>query len=477
MKNKFFKYTPIVLISFLLVLGGCNAPKVQLKEKSDSIPESYLNPKDSFNIAEINWKNYFEDPHLIALIDSALKNNQELNIVLQEIEINKAEVLEKKGEYQPFVNVGLGLGTDKAGKYTREGAVEHNLPIADGKEFPTPLNDFKFGASLTWELDIWKKLRNAKNAAQLRYLAQSEAKNFLITQLIAEIAETYYELTALDNLLLIIEKNLVIQGDALAKMKIMKINAKANQLAVNRFEAQLLKTQNQQYVIQQSITETENKLRFLTGSYTPSILRNSGLLMSLTVNNFVSGVPAQLLENRPDIKQAEMEIEAAKLDVLSARALFYPKVEIKSGIGFQAFDPTYLIHPQSLLFNSLGDLISPLINKKAITAKFNKASSIQIQKVYHYQQTVLLAYTEVMNQLSKIDNYANSFETKSKEVNILNQSVDIANNLFQYAKADYVEVLLTQEEVLEAQKELVETKLQQLNAKINLYKALGGGWK
>ena len=119
----------------------------------------------------------------------------------------------------------------------------------------------------------------------------------------------------------------------------------------------------------------------------------------------------------------------------------------------------------------------PLINRKAIRAQYNRASATQVQKVYEYQQTLLQAYTDVMNQLAKIDNYNQSFTTKSQEVNLLNESVDIANSLFKYAKADYVEVLLTQEEVLEAQMELVETKLQQVHAKVQLYRALGGGWQ
>lgn len=464
------------MMGLLFGVWSCNTPKVTFQEPEMALPENFTQEADSTNIASMAWRDYFGDEKLNQLIDSALHNNQELNIVLQEIAISKSEVLEKQGEYLPFVDIGVGAGTDKVGRFTRDGAVEHNLEIDQGKEFPEPLNDFQLGATASWEVDIWRKLRNAKDAAQMRFLAQTEAKNFLVTQLVAEISESYYELTALDNLLQIINQNVTIQSEALEKMRLLKQSAKANQLAVNRFEAQLLKTKNQQYGIKQKITENENKIRFLTGSFDNEIPRNSDNLMQMAITHWPAGVPAQLLENRPDIRQAELEMQAAKLDVKSAKANFYPKIELKAGIGFKAFDPSYLLNPESLLFNAVGDLMMPLINRKAIQAKFNRASAAQIQKVYEYQQTLLQAYTDVMNQLAKIDNYTQSFATKSQEVKLLNESVEIANSLFQFAKADYVEVLLTQEEVLDAEMELIETKLKQIHGKVQLYRALGGGW-
>ena len=183
------------------------------------------------------------------------------------------------------------------------------------------------------------------------------------------------------------------------------------------------------------------------------------------------------MQNRSDIRQAEYQLQAAKLDVLVARADFYPNLDISAGIGFQAFKPGFLLEPESILFSLAGDLIAPLINKKAIRARYNMASATQIQAVYQYEQTVLNAFTDVLNQLTKLENYSNSFATKQREVDILGESVNIANSLFRYAKADYVEVLLTQEEVLDAKMELVETKLLQLQAKVQIYRALGGGWQ
>lgn len=460
-----------------LTLWGCSVPKIAFTEPENNVPETYAAvAADSFDVAKINWRDYFADEDLNVLIDSALLNNQELNIVLQELEMSKSEVLEKKGEYRPFVDLGLGAGSEKTPRYTRNGSVEHNLEIFDGQAFPEPLNDFSIRANVSWELDVWRKLRNAKDAAQLRYWAQTEGKNFLVTQLIAEIAETYYELEALDNLLNIINRNVTVQTEAYEKVKSLKEYAKTNQLVVNRFEAQLLNTINQQFAIHQKITELENRMAFLTGSYTTDVKRNSDGFMQLSLDSLKAGIPSQLMTNRPDVRKAELEMAAAKLDVKSARAHFFPTLDLSASVGYQAFNPAFLFNPESVLRNTAGELMAPLINRAGIKARYRQASAVQIQSVFTYEQTLLQAYTEILNQMAKMENYSNSYSTKLEEVKVLEASVVIANDLFQYAKADYIEVLLTQEEVLDAEMELVETKLQQVNTKLQLYRALGGGW-
>jgi NodT family efflux transporter outer membrane factor (OMF) lipoprotein len=470
-------------IGIFLVLASiawsCNVPEKALLPVSQTLPDQYEPSlaKDSTNIATISWRAYFDDPNLIALIDSALQNNQELNILLQEIQVSQNEVLEREGEYLPFVRLGAGIGAEKPGRYTRAGAVEEQLDIEPEKAFPEPLGDFQLGAVATWEVDIWRKLRNAKDAAQLRYLAATEGRNFLVTNLVAEISETYYELLALDNLLKIINDNLLLQQDALSKVKLQKENARATQLAVNRFEAQLLNTRNLQYAIKQQITEAENRINFLAGRYPSEVARNPQSFMDMPLDSIQAGVPAELLANRPDIRQAEYELAAANLDIDVARADFYPRLDITAGLGFQAFNPKFLASPESIVFNLAGDLMAPLINKKAIQARYNMATAKQIQAVYAYEQTVLSAYTDLLNQLNKLNNYSKSFDTKTAEVDILNKSVSIANSLYRNARADYVEVLLTQEEVLDAKMELMETRLEQLQAKVAIYRTLGGGWR
>lgn len=476
-----FKKTTTQYIATALALfsyTACKVPALVEKKENKSVPASFGNSQDTANTAQLSWKNYFTDPQLQALIDTALKNNQELGITLQEIEVVQNEIRARRGEYLPFVNVRAGMGVDKKARYTNLGAMEANTEIKEGKEMPEPLPDFMVGVSASWELDIWKKLHNAQKAAVQRYLSTIEGRNFVITNLVAEIANSYYELLALDNQLAIVQQNIDIQNNALKIVKLQKEAAKVTELAVRKFEAEVLKTTSLQYDIQQQIIETENRINFLLARYPQHIARSTQPLDAITPTMVQTGVPSQLLANRPDIKQAELDLAAARLDIQVARARFYPSVGISAGVGYQAFDPTYLYKtPASLLYSLTGDLISPLVNKNAIKAAYYTANAKQIQAVISYERTILNAFVEVANQVSKIDNLQKSYDLKSKQVLALTQSVNISNDLFKSARADYMEVLMTQRDALESKFELIETKKQQLNATVNIYRALGGGWR
>ena len=469
------------IIKYILILlaivwsQACKVPALSATQENRVVPAGYTNRQDTMNIVSIPWRNYFSDPHLIALIDTALQNNQELNIMLQEIEMSKNEVFQRQGEYKPSVNIRAGIAADRSAKYTWDGFSEEAYKTSPdkGRQY---IGDFMVGTYFSWELDVWKKLRNATKSAAIKYSAAVEGRNFIVTHIIAEIADSYYELMALDNQLDIVQQNIDLQSNVLKVIKQQKEAAKVTQLAVNRFEAQLLNTKNLRYQINQQITETENRIRFLTGKYTPKIERNPVLFNTISMGELQTGIPSQLLMNRPDIRQAELNIAVAKLDVQVAKANFYPSFSIKAGLGFRAFNPLYLVQPASILYNLAGDMVAPLINKNAIIATYYNANAQQIQAVYSYEQTILTAYTEVLNQIAKAANFKASFEMKSKEVDILLQSVSISNNLFNSARADYMEVLLTQREALESKMQLIEIRMKQLNAKVNIYRALGGGW-
>ncbi len=465
-----------IFILFVIVwVQACKVPALNTKQENTIVPTAYTNILDTMNLAKMEWRKYFSDPNLISLIDTALQNNQELNIMLQEIEMSKNEVFQRQGEYKPFVNVRAGAGADRSPKYTWDGFSEESYKTNPDKGRPY-IGDFMVGTYFSWELDVWKKLRNATKSAAIKYSSAIEGRNFMVTNIIAEIADSYYELMSLDNQLEIVEQNINLQSNVLKVIKQQKEAAKVTQLAVNRFEAQLLNTQNLRYQINQQITEAENRIRFLTGKHTTKIERNSTLFNSIPMGELQTGIPSQLLMNRPDIRQAELNIAAAKLDVQVARANFYPSFSIKAGLGFRAFNPMYVFQPASILYNLAGDMVAPLINKNAITATYYNANAQQIQAIYAYEQTILTAYTEVLNQMAKADNYSSSYELKSKEVAILLQSVAISNNLFNSARADYMEVLLTQREALESKMQLIEIRMKQLSAKVNIYRALGGGW-
>ncbi|BCY29422.1 TolC family protein [Flavobacterium okayamense] len=462
----------------LLILHSCGIPKISTKESEVTLPENYVtSSKDTLSSSELKWKDFFDDENLNALIEETLKNNQELNILMQKVAIAQNEIQARKGEYLPSVGFGAGADVDKVGEFTRNGAVEKNLEIKDGKEFPEPLPNYQFGLYSTWEVDIWKKLRNAKKVAYMEYMASQEGRNLLITNLVAEVANSYYELIALDSQLSNLEQNIEIQKNALEIVKLLKESARTTSLAVKRFEAEVQKNQSEIYNLKQEIVETENKINFLVGRLPQPVIRNSANFIEMRPKMVNVGLPSQLLENRPDVRKAQLELDAAKLNIKVAKANFYPSLGLKAGIGFEAFKPDFLLEsPASLLYNIAGELSAPLVNRNAIKAHYKNASAKQIQSAYDYEQTLLNAYIEVVNQLSKIDNLEKNYDLKNKQVASLDESVEISNLLFQSARADYMEVLLTQRDVLEAKMALIETRKDQKIAMVNLYRALGGGW-
>ncbi|SMC57006.1 TolC family protein [Pedobacter africanus] len=473
----------IIAIALSLVVAGCKAPMATVVR--DAVKENLPQNFNQGELQDVNansgttpWRQFFTDPNLVSLIETALKNNQELLITLQEIEIAKSGVLYKKGKLSPTVAAKLGAGVNKAGRYTSEGAGDATTDIEPGKEMPDPLGNFEGGLMANWEIDIWKKLRAEKEAAVAHYLSTVEGKNFVLSNLIEEVADSYYELLALDNQLDIMQQYIKLQERALEISKIQKQTAAATELAVKKFEAELAKSKASAYTIRQEITEKENGINVLLGRYPQPIVRTKESFMSTIPQTFYTGIPSQLLANRPDIKQAELELKSSKLDVEAARKEFYPSLEISATLGLEAFKPSYLVKiPESMAYNLAGELAGPLINKSAIKANFQTADAKQIQSLYEYDKTILNAYLDVANLMSKVKNIDQYYKLKSEETLALDQSIDIANQLFKNSRADYLEVLLNQRDALDAKMELIEAKQKQLSTVVDIYKSLGGGWK
>jgi multidrug efflux system outer membrane protein len=461
-----------------LMLHACGIPELTPKNEDIHLPDSFKpGLSEQANTANVKWKDFFEDPNLSSLIDTAVVNNKEVNIMLQRISVAQNEIQARKGAYLPFVNFGAGADGEKVGKFTRNGAVEENLDIANDQAFPTFLGNYQFGLFSTWELDIWKKLRNATEVARLEYLASIEGKHFLVTNLVAEVAHSYYELITLDNQLENLEQNIAIQQNGLKIVRQLQLYARANALAVKRYEAEVTKNQSRIYEIKQQITVVENRINFLLGRTPQAIRRTSTGFMDIKPKILQAGIPSQLLQNRPDIRQAELELAAADLNIKVARANFYPSFGIRAGVGFEAFALKYLINtPESLAATLAGEMVAPLVNRNAIIAEYKNSSARQIQAAYEYEQSIIKAYTEVSNQLSNIENLDKNYQLKRKQVDFLVQSIDVSTQLFKSARADYLDVLLTQRDALEAKKELIETKQKQIIAMVDLYKSLGGGW-
>ncbi|MGZ4992371.1 MAG: TolC family protein, partial [Methylobacter sp.] len=443
MKTIMIKILQLMVLGAVgLMLQACGIPELTPKNEDTHLPDSFKpGLSEQTNTATVKWKDFFEDPNLLSLIDTAVANNKEVNMMMQRISVAQNEIQARKGAYLPFVNFGAGANGEKIAMYTRNGAVENNLQLSNGQEFPTFLGDYQFGLFSTWEIDIWKKLRNAKQVAVLEYMASNEGKNFLVTNLVAEVAHSYYELIALDNQLENLKQNISIQQNGLEMVKQLQLFARTTTLAVKRYEAEVAKNQSKKFEILQQITVTENRINFLLGRTPQPIQRASTGFMDMKPKLIQAGIPSQLLQNRPDIRKAELELSAAKLNIEVARANFYPSFGIKAGVGFEAFALKYLINtPESLAASIAGDLAAPVINKNAIIAEYKNSNAKQVQAAYEYEQSIINAYVEVVNQLSNIDNLDKNYQLKRKQVDTLVQSINVANQLFKSARADYLEV-------------------------------------
>ncbi|MCC6293264.1 MAG: efflux transporter outer membrane subunit [Bryobacterales bacterium] len=437
-----------------------------------AVPGSFAGLSDTRSSGLIPWRDFFQDAHLAALVDAALEHNQELNIAIQETVVANAEVMARRGEYLPKVGFGAGTGVEHVGAFTSPGQADERSEIG-----PT-LQKHEFGLYASWELDVWGRLRNLANAASHRYLASIEGRNFMVTRLVAEIASSYYELLALDRQLQVVTDNIALQERALDLARAQFQAGRATSAAPARFEATLRAMQSSKYTIQQRIVETENQINFLAGRFPKPIDRSRTNFLDLQPAAMAVGVPAELLANRPDVRQAELELAAAGLDVEAARKAFYPSLGIEAVVGYQSYGLTKLVNtPDSLLFEVLGKAFKPLLNRKGITADYFSANSREMQAVLHYERAVLIAFVEVSNRVSLTRNLSQGYGLKQQQVGRLAQSVDISTELFNLNRTEYLEVLTARRELLEAQQELVELKQRQMVATVTLYQALGGGWR
>ena len=463
-------------LGFVLSVQGCCIPGLQKAEPAAPLPCDFNGVVTQESTAMLGWDEFFNDPVLSGLIAQALAGNQELKIINQDIQIANFEVLARRGDYLPFVGLRTSADLQKPSLFTPQGAVEDQLQPFPGKNFPEPLPNFLVAADVTWEIDIWKRLRNARDAAALRYLGTQDGQNYMVTRLVAEVSENYYELMALDNRMEALDRTIHIQQQSLDMSRSMKEAGRDTELGVQRFQAEVRKNQSEKLIVKQDIIEVENKINFLLGRFPQYVERDSRKFIDLQLQALSVGFPGQMLQNRADIRQAERELQAAGLDVRVARARFYPALNLRAGVGYEAFNTRYLFNsPDSLIYGVGGDLIAPLINKKAIQADYLTANAKQLQAIYDYQQTVLTAFTEVVNRLSKVENYGKSIEIKKEQLQALESSVDNATKLFQSARIEYMDVLFSQRDLMEARMVLIETKQEQLAAIVNAYQALGGG--
>ncbi len=470
-----------IVCSMVLVLPGCHIiPVLRSPQPPPPLPERINGSTTLENSAELKIEEFYHDQALRNLIHQGLLNNRELKILNEEVQIAQNEILARSGAYLPFATLGGGAGLSRFSRFTIEGAGQLDDPYLPGKFFPNPMGNFIGGVNLAWQLDIYRQLRNARDAAAQRYVAAFDRRNFFVTQLVAEIAANYYDLLSFDKRLQNLDRVIELNENSLKIAQARLLAARGNLLAVQRFEAEVRKNQSQKLIVNQDIIQAENRINFLVNRFPQPVERESvGFTdyYDLNIHSLSVGVPSQLLQNRPDIRQAERDLVAAGLDVTVARVNFFPQLVLNGGVGLQAFSLRYMFEPTAVIGNIAGGLVGPLVNFRAIRAQYLTANARQLQAIYNYQRVVLEAFTEVINRLTKVENYSTSIAIKKSQVERLEASVETANRLYQNAQTEYIDVLFAQRDLWDARAVLIETKQAQLSAIVAAYQALGGGWE
>ncbi|MFC0261652.1 TolC family protein [Fontibacter flavus] len=473
----------VLMTLVLFIFQGCKTAEISQENQNLRLQNNYdvVNVDTSATAAELHWESYFEDEALKTLIRIALENNQDHLKALERMRVAKASFNIAKVGMLPEISGMAGASNRKFGEYTMDGVgnFDSNLSptVPEDKRIPDPYKDFIIGAGFNWELDVWGKYRNQKRAAAARFLASQEMANYVKTLLISDVAIGYYMLVGLDEEINILEENIQLQELAFNLSKDLKESGKENQLAVDQFESLLLNSKALFVEKQRERRSAELYLSGLLGIYQPENERTT-LDAALNSQDLVKvGLPAELLRFRPDIKMAEQELLASKADVGAARAAFFPSINLFGMAGFNAFDFSKLFfNPASTAYQIGSGLTAPIFNRNQIRMSFEAANANQKVAWYEYEQVVLKSYLEILDLVNQFEAYQMQVQMKTSEVEVQKRSVENSNIMFTVGYANYLEVINAQSRALTAQIELVELKIQQLQSRVQLYRALGGGW-
>lgn len=470
---------PLTLYALLML--GCRLHQPLVLPQPRQLPESFNNASDTTGIGNIPWQQFYKDPYLRNLIDSALRYNYELQTAGEQVKISGAVLMAAKHAWLPAASISASAGVDKYGKYTLNGVgnFDTNLSpnISKDQRIPDPTPELFLGLRSSWEIDLWGKLKDRRRSALMQYLASNEGRRLVTTLLVAEVASHYYELIALDSELIVLQKNISLQESALSTVTIQKEAGRATLLAEQQFQAQLLDTRSREYTTRQRLLKVESQLNYLLGRYPQPIPRSKQLMVDTLAAVWKPGLPAGLLVNRPDIRQAELELGAAKADISAARKAFLPSLNITPYAGYNAFKAGLLLKPASFAYGVLGSITAPLFNQKQLSAQYQMTQAGAKIAWYNYQQKILQGYQEVAVALGNISNQQEVYKLKSEEVSVLQNAVSTSNDLFLGGYASYLEIITAQKSVLEAELSLIEARRQMLTGTVQLYQALGGGWR
>jgi multidrug efflux system outer membrane protein len=459
----------------LVVLSACTVSK-NIETPKPALPDAFRNTTttaDTSSIAAIQWKSFFTESTLQKLIDSAIVKNYDMQIALKNIEASHLLFKQVKWNNVPQVDFNVTASTDRPSNNSLDG-----LSLAAYGIGTNHIEDYSANFAVSWEADIWGKIRNQSKSALAAYLQTVEAKKAVQTNIVTSVSQGYYNLLMLDAQLDIARKNVKLNDSTLRIIRLQYTSGQVTSLAVEQAEAQQQTAAELIPQFEQNITIQENALRILTGELPDKIERSSTLDEIAIPDNLSTGVPSEIVSRRPDVRNFELALIIANANVGINKAEMYPALRITASGGVNSFMASNWFNVPASLFGMVGgSLLQPLLDHKVLSTQYKVAEVQRDKTVLQFRQSVLNAVGEVSDALVKIEKLKQQQIIEAKRVNTLQHATANASLLFKNGMATYLEVITAQSNVLQSELQLASIKRDQLNAVSDLYQSLGGGWK
>jgi NodT family efflux transporter outer membrane factor (OMF) lipoprotein len=457
----------ILVICCLATVQSCFVAKDYERPEEEIDPIKYRTDQlesDTLSISRVSWKEMFTDTVLQNHIDEALENNQDIRIALKQINVANSYYKQGKAGYYPTVDIN--------GSFTHQ----ELSPNSQFGGFFSSLDQYELSSSLSWEADVWGKIRSNKRAAQASYMQSQAAHKVVKTELIARIASGYYQILALDEQVKITEETVQSRQNSFETSIALKEAGNLTSVAVKQTEAQFYAAKGLLLDLKNEIKLLENTLSILKGQ-SPQDFKRSEFSTQEIDQELTTGVASDLLENRPDVIAAEYQLINAFELTNVAKSKFYPSIIISATGGFQSLDFSDFISTNSLFLTLVGGLTQPIFNRRQIKTEYEVALSQKEQALLSFERTLLNASREVSDAMLNFENAKERIEIKSKEYEAYQSALDDSKELLNNGLANYLEVLNAQENTLNTQLEVVQIKFDKFSAVVELYRSLGGGWE
>jgi NodT family efflux transporter outer membrane factor (OMF) lipoprotein len=459
---------------FLVLLSACRISK-DIATPVPELPAAFRNAAadtSAPSVAELQIPSFFTDTTLLGLVNRALEHNYDMQLALKNIEAASALYRQVKWNYVPDLRLQVSAGSNRPS--------DNSLSGLSASSFlgTTHIEDFNASLGLSWEADIWGKIRNQKKSARAAYIQTQEVRNLVQTEIVSRVAQGYYNLMMLDAQLNVARRYRSLNDSTLRIIQLQYSSGQVTTLAVEQAEAQLLASEQLIPQLEQQVVLQENALSLLAGALPAATDRSvmpqdgppSGLL--------ATGVPSGMVARRPDVRMAELSLDIANARVGIAKANMYPSLSITAGGGVNAFKASNWFNiPASLFGTVAGSVVQPLLNRRLLHTQYKVAKIEREKSVLQFRQSVLYAVGEVSDALVKLEKLDQQYQVATRRVGTLRQATSHANLLFEGGLANYLEVITAQRSVLQSELEVAGLRRDQYLASVDLYRALGGGWK